>query len=84
MAALAPPPTGPRRRVQPLLWRLQSFLASYVPLLLTAALAGLTWPAFLLRNLLPVTLGNLLGGGVLVGAVYWFIYLRAPVAAAPR
>lgn len=43
MAALAPPPTGPRRRVQPLLWRLQSFLASYVPLLLMAALAGLTW-----------------------------------------
>lgn len=43
MAVLAPPPTGPRRRVQPLLWRLQSFLASYVPLLLMAALAGLTW-----------------------------------------
>ncbi|SEL76493.1 lipopolysaccharide export system protein LptC [Roseateles sp. YR242] len=42
-AALAPPPTGPRRRVQPLLWRLQSFLASYVPLLLMAALAGFTW-----------------------------------------
>ncbi|WAC74174.1 LPS export ABC transporter periplasmic protein LptC [Roseateles sp. SL47] len=34
---------GPRRRVQPLLWRLQSFLASYVPLLLMAALAGFTW-----------------------------------------
>lgn len=47
-------------------------------------LAGLTWPAFLLRNLLPVTLGNLLGGGVLVGAVYWFIYLRQPAADAPR
>jgi|GEM_PF-373465 len=43
MAALAPPPVGPRRRVQPLLWRLQSFLASYVPLLLMAALAGFTW-----------------------------------------
>ena len=50
----------------------------------TEALGALTWRAFLLGNLLPVTLGNLLGGGVLVGAVYWFIYLRAPVAAAPR
>jgi formate/nitrite transporter len=30
----------------------------------------------LLSNLVPVTLGNLIGGGVLVGAVYWFVYLR--------
>jgi lipopolysaccharide export system protein LptC len=43
MAALAPPPAAPRRRVQPLLWRLQSLLASYVPLLLMAILAGFTW-----------------------------------------
>jgi formate/nitrite transporter len=30
----------------------------------------------LVRNLVPVTLGNIVGGGVLVGAVYWFVYLR--------
>jgi len=41
-----------------------------------ADLAGLSWSAFLLNNLLPVTLGNILGGAVFVGAVYWFIYLR--------
>lgn len=28
------------------------------------------------RNLLPVTLGNMVGGAGLVGAVYWFVYLR--------
>jgi len=28
------------------------------------------------RNLLPVTLGNMVGGIFLVGLVYWFIYLR--------
>jgi formate/nitrite transporter len=28
------------------------------------------------RNLVPVTIGNIIGGGVLVGAVYWFVYLR--------
>lgn len=28
------------------------------------------------RNLVPVTLGNMVGGGLLVGAVYWFVYLR--------
>ena len=38
--------------------------------------ASLSWQAFLLDNLLPVTLGNLVGGSLLVGAVYWVIYLR--------
>jgi formate transporter FocA len=37
---------------------------------------GLTWQAFLVNNLLPVTAGNIIGGAVLVGAVYWFVYLR--------
>ncbi len=37
---------------------------------------GLTVQAFLLNNLLPVTLGNLIGGTVLVGSVYWLVYLR--------
>jgi formate/nitrite transporter len=39
-------------------------------------LSGLTWSAFFLKNLLPVTIGNILGGSVLVAAMYWFIYLR--------
>jgi formate/nitrite transporter len=38
-------------------------------------LDALTWPAFLV-SLVPVTLGNIVGGGGLVGAVYWFVYLR--------
>lgn len=38
---------------------------------------GLTWGVFLVRNLLPVTIGNVIGGTVLVGGVYWFIYLRS-------
>ena len=36
----------------------------------------LTWSQFFLRNLLPVTAGNVLGGSLLVGLVYWSIYLR--------
>lgn len=39
-------------------------------------LTNLTWGGFLLNNLLPVTLGNIVGGGVMVAAVYWFVYLR--------
>jgi formate transporter len=42
---------------------------------------ALTWQNFLLGNLLPVTLGNIIGGAVLVGAVYWFVYLRHARAA---
>ena len=37
---------------------------------------ALTWAGFLARNLIPVTLGNVLGGALLVGGVYWFVYLR--------
>lgn len=36
----------------------------------------LTWRAFFLNNLLPVTIGNIIGGAVLVAAVYWAIFLR--------
>jgi formate transporter len=39
-------------------------------------LGHLTWRGFLVRNLLPVTIGNVIGGAVLVGVVYWFVYLR--------
>ena len=31
---------------------------------------------FLTVNLLPVTIGNIIGGALIVGVVYWFIYLR--------
>jgi formate/nitrite transporter len=39
--------------------------------------ARLTWGAFVTDNLVPVTIGNILGGAVMVGLVYWFVYLRA-------
>lgn len=42
----------------------------------TADYGSLTWQAFLLNNLLPVTIGNIIGGTVLVGVIYWRIYSR--------
>lgn len=39
-------------------------------------LTNLTMTGFLMNNLLPVTLGNILGGSVFVALFYWFIYLR--------
>jgi len=41
-----------------------------------AALDGLTWGRFLTANLVPVTLGNIVGGGLFVGSVYWLVYMR--------
>lgn len=38
--------------------------------------AALTWENFLLLNLLPVTIGNIIGGAGGVGVVYYVIYLR--------
>lgn len=40
------------------------------------ALDGLTWTAFLLHNLVPVTLGNIVGGALFVGMAYWASYVR--------
>jgi formate transporter len=48
------------------------------------AFPHVTW-GNLVRNLIPVTLGNIIGGAVLVGAVYWVIYGRKkPTEALPH
>jgi formate transporter len=36
----------------------------------------LTWGNFFMANLLPVTIGNIIGGSIMVGMVYWFVYIR--------
>ncbi|MBN7772424.1 formate/nitrite transporter family protein [Clostridium aminobutyricum] len=41
------------------------------------ALNALTWSGFFINNLLPVTLGNIVGGSIFVGLAYWFIYKKA-------
>lgn len=35
---------------------------------------SLTWGNYLVKNLVPVTIGNIIGGSVFVGLAYWFIY----------
>ncbi len=43
---------------------------------------SLNMGSFLLKNLLPVTLGNIVGGAGIVGAGYWLVYLhRTPYSA---
>ncbi len=38
-------------------------------------LAHLNWGTFLVNNLIPVTLGNIIGGSVFVGMIYWLSFL---------
>ncbi len=45
---------------------------------------ALGWTAFLVKNLLPVTLGNIVGGGLFVGMGYWGAYLRSSKSASSR
>jgi len=40
-----------------------------------ADLANLNWGTLFTVNLIPVTLGNIVGGAIFVGAVYWYVYL---------
>ena len=40
------------------------------------ALDSLTWGNMFLHNLLPVTLGNIIGGAVFVGMFYWLAYRK--------
>ena len=54
-------------------------LFSTVPEIVSAAnvdLTSLTWGNFLLKNLIPSTIGNIIGGGFFVGMSYWGAYLR--------
>jgi formate/nitrite transporter len=54
---------------------LAGLIQAFGPPELAAAGASLG-PAGFLGNLVPVTLGNIVGGCLLVGAVYWFVYLK--------
>jgi formate/nitrite transporter len=40
------------------------------------ALAQLNWRTFFINNLIPVTLGNIIGGALFVGGAYWYAYLK--------
>lgn len=47
----------------------------FLPLGMLLGSSGVSFGG-MVANLVPVTLGNIVGGGVLVGGVYWAIYLR--------
>lgn len=40
-------------------------------------LESLNWSSFVVHNLIPVTLGNIVGGGIFVGMAYWYVYKKS-------
>ena len=42
----------------------------------SASYSHLNWGSFFIDNLIPVTIGNMIGGVFFVALVYWVIYLR--------
>lgn len=48
-----------------------------------ADLTSLTWTRFVTANLIPVTLGNIIGGAIFVGYTYWWVYVRGQSKHAP-
>ena len=44
--------------------------------LLDLDISGLSVYSFIVRNLIPVTIGNILGGSLFVGATYWLTYRK--------
>jgi len=47
-----------------------------LPLPVGMDLSALNWWGFLISNLVPVTLGNIVGGSIFVGSAYWWVYVR--------
>jgi len=43
---------------------------------------GMGWYNFFITNLIPVTLGNIVGAALFVAALYWYVYLKGPVCKA--
>lgn len=48
-----------------------------------SALANLNWSSFIFKNIIPVTLGNIIGGAIFVGTLYWSVFLKKPASKNP-
>ncbi|MGC8812023.1 MAG: formate/nitrite transporter family protein [Candidatus Aenigmatarchaeota archaeon] len=42
-------------------------------------ITNLTIPGFFVKNLIPVTIGNIIGGAIFVGLIYWYVYLKEEI-----
>ena len=54
------------------------YMVAYTSIAGAPHISSLTWGAMFVKNLIPVTIGNIIGGVVLVGIAYWFAYIHDP------
>lgn len=50
----------------------------------TSVAGTVTWGNFIVKNLIPVTLGNIVGGAIFVAGVYWYSYIMPQSKAADK
>ena len=48
----------------------------FIPLGIFLKAPGVTWANCITANLIPVTLGNIVGAAIFVGCIYWYTYLK--------
>ena len=48
----------------------------FIPLGMFLGAEGVNWGSMIINNLIPVTLGNIVGGAVFVACIYWYTYLK--------
>ena len=48
----------------------------FIPLGMFLGAKGVTWATIIINNLIPVTIGNIIGGGLFVACLYWYTYLK--------
>ena len=48
----------------------------FIPLGMFLGAEGVNWSSIIIGNLVPVTLGNIIGGAIFVACIYWYTYLK--------
>ena len=48
----------------------------FIPLGIFLGAEGVNWTSLFVNNLLPVTIGNIIGGAIFVACIYWYTYLK--------
>ncbi|MBN2285569.1 MAG: formate/nitrite transporter family protein [Tissierellales bacterium] len=41
--------------------------------------ADITWTQMWMSNLIPATIGNIIGGAIIVPLVYWYVFINTPI-----
>jgi formate/nitrite transporter len=48
----------------------------FIPLGMFLGAEGVNWGSIIVGNLIPVTIGNIIGGAIFVACIYWYTYLK--------